>query len=332
MLSLFSFSATLNDSVKVCPYPLLMIACQLLLEITAFLRESHGLYSVSKPASRPLHRHVIPRRRQSVSSHRRSTAFSPETQQRRLSSVIGGGGDKVRRASMWSQASLQTDLTSSPSRTVQDPPMITVSVTEPNSKKLEAPDSEVKRERHDSTERARNRSSLYFPRHSTQNSPKTARRMAKRSAIGGEGESVRFRSKSTRCDTKHLSVDATALLDDEDESDDEDPTVHLPWLSAIIQLNSSTAFLCDHQGTCPANCHQRQSHSCTRMVRALKTVYSSASKLDKGADKGTTRGRGSPLISAPQVGLVEQSSQREKDDEEMIQYISSSVSHQTRSP
>lgn len=319
-------SATLSDSSKVTPYPLLMIACQLLLEITAFLRESHGLYSVSKPASRPLHRYVAPRRRQSVSSHRRSTMFSPETQQRRLSSIIGGGGEKIRRASILSQASLQTDFTSSPSRTFQDPPTITVSVTDPSSTKLEPPEREgVKKEHRDSTEQARNRSSLYFPRHSTQNSPTTARRTAKR-MVGGEGESVRLRSKSTRCDTKHLSVDATVLLDDEEESDNEDPTAHLPWLSAVIQLNSSTAFLCDHQGACPINCHQRQSRSCTRMVRAVKTVYSSTSKQDKIADKRTVRGRGSPLISAPQVAGVEQSSHREKDDKEMIQYISSSVS------
>lgn len=326
----FFFSlATLSDSVKVCPYPLLMIACQLLLEITAFLRESHGLYSVSKPASRPLRRYVLPRRRQSVSSRRRSTVLSPDSQQRRLSSIIGGGGERIRRASIWSQASVQTDSASSPSRNLQEPPMITVSVTDPSSKNLEATEPEVvKRERRDSTERARNRSSLYFPRHSAQTSPKTAKRVAKRSAMGGEGESVRLRTKSTRSDAKHLSVGTAVMFDDEDdESEDEDPTAQLPWLNAVIQLNSSTAFLCDHQGVCPINCHKRQSRSCSRMVRALKTVYSSARKIDKNTDKGTTRGRGSPLISAPQVGGVEQSSHRDKDDEEMIQYISSSVSH-----
>lgn len=297
-----------------------MIACQLLLEITAFLRESHGLYSVNKPASRPLHRFVAPRRRQSASIHRRSTAFSPEVHQRRLSSLIGGGGERIRRASIMSQTSLQTDFPSSPSKTLQEPPMITVSGT----------DHEASKERRDSaSERARNRQSLYYPRVSTQHSPKTAKRVAKHSAIGGEGESVRYRSKSTRCDAKHLSVDAL-MLDEDDESDDEDPSVNLPWLSAVIQLNSSTAFLCDHQGVCPVNCHQRQSRSCTRMVKALKTVYSSVSKQDKNADKQMSRGRSSPLISAPQVGSVEQTSKKNKEDKEMTQYISSSVSSLTR--
>ena len=318
-------SATLNESEKVCPYPILMIACQLLLEITAFLRESHGLYSVSKPVSRPLHRFVAGRKRPSVSSRRRSTAFSPEVQQRRLSGIIGGGGERVRRPSVWSQSSLQTDFPSSPSRTLQEPPMITVSGTDPSKSET---DHDGKKERRDSAERARNRQSLYFPRVSTQHSPKTAKRVAKRSAIGGEGESVRFRSKSTRCDAKHLSVDAL-MLDEDDESDDEDPSLNLPWLSAVIQLNSQTAFLCDHQGVCPVNCHQRQSRSCTRMVRALKTVYSSSSKQDKTSDKQTGRGRGSPLISAPQVGTVEQTSKKDKADEDMIQYISSSVSEIT---
>ena len=310
--------------MKVCPYPLLMIACQLLLEITAFLRESHGLYCVSKPAARPLHRFNVQRRRQSVTIHRRSTAFSPEMHQRRLSSIIGGGGERIRRASMWSQSSIQADFPSSPSRTLQEPPMITVSGTDQNTNKPDT-DQEGKKERRDSVDRTRNRHSLYYPRVSTQNSPKTARRIAKRSAIGGEGESVRFRSKSTKCDAKHLSVDAT-MADEDDESDDEDPTLNLPWLNAVIQLNSSTAFLCDHIGVCPVNCHQRQSRSCTRMVRALKAVYSSVSKQPKAGDKPMGRGRGSPLISAPQVSSVEQASKKDKEDTEMVQYISSSVS------
>lgn len=300
-----------------------MITCQLLLEITAFLRESHGLYSVSKPVAKPLHRYVGGRKRLSVSSGRRSAAFSPEMQQRRLSGIIGGGGERIRRPSVWSQSSLQTDFPSSPSRTLQEPPMITVSGTDRDTGKPET-DHDGKRERRDSVDRARNRQSLYYPRVSAQHSPKTAKRVAKRSAIGGEGESVRFRSKSTRCDVKHLSVDAL-MLDDDDESDDEDPTLNLPWLNAVIQLNSQTAFLCDHQGACPVNCHQRQSRSCTRMVRALKTVYSSSSKQDKTSDKQTGRGRGSPLISAPHMGPVEQTSKKDKADEDMIQYISSSV-------
>ena len=258
-----------------------------------------------------------------MSSHRRSTAFSPEVQQRRLSGIIGGGGERIRRPSVWSQSSLQTDFPSSPSRTLQEPPMITVSGTDPS--KPEA-DHDGKKERRDSAERARNRQSLYYPRVSAQHSPKTAKRVAKRSAIGGEGESVRFRPKSTRCDAKHLSVDAL-MLDEDDESDDEDPSLNLPWLNAVIQLNSQTAFLCDHQGTCPVNCHQRQSRSCTRMVRALKTVYSSLNKQDKtSSDRQGGRGRGSPLISAPQVSSVEQASKKDKADEDMIQYISSSVS------
>ena len=321
------FSATLNDSVKVCPYPLLMIACQLLLEITAFLRESHGLYSISKPAGRPLHRYNIQRRRQSVTSHRRSIAFSPEMHQRRLSSIIGGGGERIRRASAWSQSSLQTDFPSSPSRTLQEPPMITVSGTDTNANNPDT-DQEGKKERRDSVDRTRNRHSLYFPRVSIQNSPKTAKRIAKRGGIGGEGESVRFRSKSTKCDAKHLSVDAT-MFDDDDESDDEDLTLNLPWLNAVIQLNSSTAFLCDHQGVCPVNCHQRQSRSCTRMVKSLKAVYSTLNKNDKASDKQPGRAHGihgSPLISAPQVGSVEQATRKDKEDTEMIQYISSSVS------
>ncbi|CAH3019143.1 unnamed protein product [Porites evermanni] len=327
----FLDEATLSESVKVCPYPLLMIACQLLLEITSFLRESHGLYSVTKPTYRPLHRYIVPRRRQSVTSYRRSIVLSPETQQRRLSSLIGGGGERIRRASVLSQASVQTEFNSSPSRTLQEPPMITVSETDPGSTKLEAPDQEEKRERRDSTGQAGNRSSLYFPRQSAQHSPKTAKRIARRSAIGGEGESVRFRSKSTKCGSKHLSVDAN-VVDDDDESDDEDPTANLPWLSAVIQLNSLTAFLCDHQGVCHLNCHQRQSRSCTRMVQALKTVYSSPNKLDKIPERGLTKVVSSALISAPQMGSAEQVSLKQKDDEEMRKYISSNISSLTHCP
>lgn len=312
---LFSPTATLSNSVKVCPYPLLMIACQLLLEITAFLRESHGQYSMHKPASRPLHR-FLGRRKHSVVTNRRSIVLSPESQMRH-----GGLKETVRRSSVWSQASLPTDFTSSLSRTLQEPPTITVSETDPSSQNLDAMDW-VKRERGDSTSKTGNRSSLYFPRHSTQVSPKSARKAGKRNPMAGEGDLVKSRSKST----KRLSADPTSIPGDEEESDEEDLSANLPWMSAVIHLNSSTVFMCDHHGMCPSNCHQRQSRSCNRMTRALKAVYSSASKLDKGATKATGRGHGSPLISGPQFAGMEQSSHREKDDEEMIKYIASSVS------
>ena len=222
---------------------------------------------------------------------------------------------------MLSQASLPTDFTSSPSRTLQEPPTITVSETYPSNQNLDASES-VKRERHDSTAKAGNRSSLYFPRNSTQLSPKSARKAAKRNPMTGEGDLVKSRSRST----KRLSADPASMPGDEEESDEEDLSANLPWMSAVIHLNSSTVLMCDHHGMCPSNCHQRQSRSCTRMTRALKAVYSSASKLDKRAAKGTGRNHGSPLISGPQFAGKEQSSHREKDDEEMIQYIASSVS------
>ena len=327
LVYLLSSSASLSDAVKICPYPLMMIACQLLQEITAFLRESHGLYSVTKPNARPLQRPALTRR-QSLVNRRRSAMFTSENQQHRTSTLFGGGGEKVRKASVWSQTSQQTDIASSPSRSIHDPPAIRVSESDPSGRPIEI-DQEGKKVHRDSAERlAGNRASLYFPRVSTQHShsPKMARSL-KLTMVGGEGESVRFRSKSSKRHSKHLSVDAT-VLEEDDESEEEDQSTRLPWLNAIIQLNSSTAFLCDHQGVCSFNCHQRQSRSCTRMLKALKIVYSSMEKLDK-TDKWAVRGGtglGSPLISAPQVGSVGQKSKKDEDDEEMLMYITSNVS------
>ena len=158
-----------------------MVACQLLLEITAFLRESHRLLSFGKETTRTFQHRTLNRKRQSVGSRRRSTAFVPDPSAR-FSGYFGGGAEKIRKASIMSQTSFITDFSASPSRrSMHDPPAITVS-------------GEPEERKGDALLEPKNQSNFFFHRSGGQHSPRQQRRPSKKiSAVGGEGESLRHR-------------------------------------------------------------------------------------------------------------------------------------------
>ena len=132
-------------------------------------------------------------------------------------------------------------------------------------------------------------------------------------------------------------ADTNAGYDEEEESD-EDESSRFPWLHAIVQLNSASSFLCDHQGACPTTCHRRQSRGCTRLTKALKMVYAGEvekqEKVDKLRGGRGTGGGVSPVISPPQYGSLasEQKSKNDKPDEEMLTYINTKVRLRLSSP
>ena len=124
----------------------------------------------------------------------------------------------------------------------------------------------------------RNRGSLFVPRTATISghySPR-APRSTKFPTSGGDGEAPRFKSRKG-ASTKKQRTTTESTIGGGSGSEDEDERKHFPWMNAIVLLNSSTIFLCGHQENCPYNCHFRQSQSCRRLLKALRTVYSDPS-------------------------------------------------------
>ena len=121
-------------------------------------------------------------------------------------------------------------------------------------------------------------------------------------------------------------------MDDEDDDSDEEWLSKFPWLHAIVQLNSATRWVCQHQGACPCTCYLHQRRGCSRLTRALKVVYAGvAEKPDKEdrarGDRGSTVTGGSPLISSPQSGVPSSENKGKMDtpNEEMLGYIATKV-------
>ena len=122
MSLLFALAATVKDT---CPYALKMVACQLLLEITAFLSETQAQISFRKEtAETPFQRRAVTRKRQNSGFRRRSTANAPEPSSR-FSGYFGGGAEKIRKASIMSQTSVVLELNAR--RSLYGAPVITVS-------------------------------------------------------------------------------------------------------------------------------------------------------------------------------------------------------------
>lgn len=117
----------------------------------------------------------------------------------------------------------------------------------------------------------RNRGSLSVPRTAATMAGHYSPRMPRSPKFDGEASRFKFR-KGAGVRKHRAGTEST--IGGGSESDDEDERKHFPWLNAIVMLNSSTIFLCGHQDNCPHNCHFRQSQSCHRLLRALRSVYS----------------------------------------------------------
>ncbi|XP_048588212.1 protein unc-80 homolog isoform X2 [Nematostella vectensis] len=333
----FMDEGTLSEASRECPYALKMAACQLLIEITAFLRESHGMYQIRRDSRQMAGRGS---RGKSLigAEKRRSTHFSDQPHNR-LSGLFGGG-ERIRKQSAISQGSVPSDFSSSlsPGRSSpHEPPVIMVQDQEGRA----ADDSMLLVRRASDAGRVRKlsdcgigmttdpllspkRSSLYLPKTSVGNA---SPRLPRQPRHGTTGDKRRTASTRKRPSGPGMSGDFGGS---DDESEDEE-TNRFPWLTAVILLNSSTSYLCDHQSRCPPNCHQRQKRVCSRLVKALEHVYTGqADKSDANKTRGLEKSRSKPgfnlasmHMGSPQhgAGSGDTHGKKDKDDNNMLDFI-----------
>ncbi|KAK3733911.1 hypothetical protein QZH41_000981 [Actinostola sp. cb2023] len=283
---------------QTCPYALKMIACQLLIEITAFLRESHGLYQIRRD-SKGMQNRARGRRSFGGAAPRKAKPviiFPDQEGKSADDSMILG-----RRASDVGKERKLSDV--GPHEFVSSP----------------------------------KRSSLHLPRSSLgSSSPKLNK--SPRSSVGfGSDFIVQPKKKRGTIKAKRQSgPDATPYgTHDEDDDSEDDETTRFPWLNAVTILNSFTSYLCDHQTRCPSNCHQRQTRLCARLVKALQNVYSGLAgkpaekerekpdKLDKSKSK-TGFNLTNVHVGSPQHS-VSGFDPKGKPDEAMLDYIKSKI-------
>ncbi|XP_064639472.1 protein unc-80 homolog [Lineus longissimus] len=265
----FMDEATVNHTGSDCPHALKMVACQLLLEITTFLRETYQYIPKIKASKRE---HTLEKASQRwssvlsspVHSDRSSASF---TDQPYASLSPGSPGDrKISFAVLGEQRERSDSLHSSTT---------TISAA--------AGDPDDKKERRV----AQGRKLLKMRRNSELPPCLVPKAVAFSAGLKRMG-SMRSRKvsvqsiKSEKSDDEitappqHNSLDVESpdeMAESPEYDTDDNLCTYMPWIKVIIQLANTSNFICDHQNFCHPNCYERQQRSCTRLMNATFKVY-----------------------------------------------------------
>ncbi|KAJ8917160.1 hypothetical protein NQ315_012652 [Exocentrus adspersus] len=58
-----------------------------------------------------------------------------------------------------------------------------------------------------------------------------------------------------------------------DSNDTDDTTKNMPWLKVMVQVSNSLYYYCPHQNFCHPFCYRRVMRGCSRLVKAVRRVY-----------------------------------------------------------
>ncbi|XP_043521274.1 protein unc-80 homolog isoform X3 [Frieseomelitta varia] len=69
------------------------------------------------------------------------------------------------------------------------------------------------------------------------------------------------------------------LIDDQppespsDSNETDETNKNFPWMKVLIQLVNSFNFYCSHQNFCHPYCHRRQMRACSRLIKSIRKIY-----------------------------------------------------------
>ncbi|KAF7271721.1 hypothetical protein GWI33_015431 [Rhynchophorus ferrugineus] len=58
-----------------------------------------------------------------------------------------------------------------------------------------------------------------------------------------------------------------------DSNDSDDTPKNMPWLKVMVQISNNMYFFCNHQNYCHPFCHRRVMRGCSRLVKAARKIY-----------------------------------------------------------
>uniref|UniRef100_T1IVG6 Uncharacterized protein n=1 Tax=Strigamia maritima TaxID=126957 RepID=T1IVG6_STRMM len=291
----FLDEASVNSS---CPFALKMVAVQVLLEITAFLRETHQ----HLPKSNRLSHRERP-------TLERSGPIPPVSSNRRWSMGLG---------SMWfSQTSAQSLVSISDQGHpigVQNERKISFVLHEADAESCNSSNTTIPEETPTEEKKVRKvtQGRAHLLRRGTGGAPamtsthnasfkrrsfklrkggKTKEKLDEEELLFRRSDSIKSKRKvsaiSDRSDTsEHADAsgeESPGILSDEQapespnevtaESDDSTLSRNMPWLKVVVQITNSFNYVCKHQQFCHPNCYRRQMRACSRLVKAVRKVY-----------------------------------------------------------
>ncbi|CAD5116523.1 DgyrCDS5405 [Dimorphilus gyrociliatus] len=257
----FLDEATVNHSGSDCPYALKMVACQLLLEITTFLRETFQYLPKVKPVKVP-----SVRRSSGLNSPPHSDRSNSRSSQGDLGLMVNSPSDRkisfaVRGRSEEKSDSLHSSTTS-------------LAMPEAEKNKKSSNKSKLLKMRRGSGHNSSLKRSFKVKRETGSlrrvGSIRCARKVSTQSL------------KSEKSDDDHSADDentqgasANTEADETTVEDELDLSKCMPWIKVVIRLANNSNFICEHQQFCHTNCYERQRRSCVRLLNAARKVYDS---------------------------------------------------------
>ncbi|XP_042889771.1 protein unc-80 homolog isoform X4 [Penaeus japonicus] len=287
----FLDEVSVNSGGAECPTALKMVAVQLLLEITAFLRETYT--GLPKSASY----------RMSVRGDRPGWG-GPGI-------GLGGGKDPNRRWSMALSSMGYSHASAQSLHSIGDnhPPgftgerKISFALHDPDNVSLGSSNTTVTVQSgqyyDDERRRAAQACRSHFQKKSGGHNSSFKRRSYKLhrrtkdpdSESMKRSDSVKSRRKvsafSERSDTsEHLEQEVSGeespgVLSNEDlpdsptdaDIDEESLTTNMPWLKVVVRLSTLYNMTCTHQTFCHPHCYRRNMRACRRLMHALRKMY-----------------------------------------------------------
>ncbi|XP_065096078.1 protein unc-80 homolog isoform X3 [Paramisgurnus dabryanus] len=264
---------TVNPTKCGCPFALKMSACQLLLEITTFLRETFPC--LPRPRTEPL-----------VDLESCRLRLDPELGRHRYERKISFAGildDEDGHDSLNSSShTLKSDTGCEEKKSSQEPLAPIRKIRIGGSRLLQIKGARSFRvKKGGSLSSIRRAGSLKSTKMSRQDSE---------SEIDAESERLLSQSRDTVTDIGSPWSASEPSIEPEGPGStggvEDNYHRNMSWLHIMILLCNQQSFICTHVDFCHPRCYQHHSRSCARLVRAIKLLYGET--VDSMKDSSTT--------------------------------------------
>ncbi|XP_024080721.1 protein unc-80 homolog [Cimex lectularius] len=288
-----------------CPMALRLVGCVLLLEITAFLRETYqNLPKVSQVSTREKPQGGWGEKVYSKDANRRwsmalSSMGQSQASAQSLQSIVGekgevfvGGNQSERKISfVLQEPDNESEASSNTTLTIQFQYSVQGEDGMPGEEKKMRSRRPLLLRRGTATSAVTNgsfkRRSLKLRR--TKESVQTERQKEIMQEDFRRAESLQNKRKvsslSDRSDTSEQGVgevsgeESPGIPSDDQppesptDTNDTDDMTEMPWLKVIVQMLNSFNFYCSHQNFCHPFCYRRHMRGASRLIKAVRQVY-----------------------------------------------------------
>ncbi|XP_072743186.1 protein unc-80 homolog isoform X2 [Anoplolepis gracilipes] len=292
----FLDEASINSYGSQCPFALRHVACILLLEVTAFLRETYQTLPKSSklltkerppPWERMYSREANRRWSVALSSMGHSQA-SAQSLQSIAGEVINREGIAERKISfVLYEPDNESEGSSKSTVTIQGEE--TQNIEKEKAKRMPTPQSRpflLRRSTAGTATGSFKKRSLKLRRNTKEGKDTECEAYTIKRADSIQSKR-KVSSLSDRSDTSEPGAagevsgeESPGILSDDqppespsDSNETDETNKNFPWMKVLVQFTNSFNFYCSHQNFCHPFCHRRQMRASGRLIKSVKKIY-----------------------------------------------------------